>query len=159
MSQSVRTSPEVDARCLGPTAANSHASPKRQREETATGGVRRHEFPCLRCGLGWTGNPPRGLGWTGNPPRGLGWTGNPPRGLGWTGARHAQFPCKPEAPARGNRDGGCEAARIPLLALRAWMDGEPAARAWMDGGPPRAIPMQARSASERKPRRRSRGLG
>jgi hypothetical protein len=49
------------------------------------------------------------------------------------------------------------AGRIPLLALRAWMDADPVARAWMDADPvarawmdgdPVAIPMQARRASE-----------
>ena len=41
------------------------------------------------------------------------------------------------------------AARIPLLALRAWMA---EALAGVDGERVRLIPMQARSASERNPR-------
>ena len=39
--------------------AGSHASPKRQREETATGIVRQPAFPCLRCGLWWPGDARR----------------------------------------------------------------------------------------------------
>ena len=182
----------------GNRAANSHASPKRQREETATGVVRRAVFPCLRCGLGWTVDPSRGLGWTGDPSRGLGWTVDPSRaipmqarsaserkprrglcggpyslacaagldgrwtrragldgrgtrraGLDGRWTRRAQFPCKPEAPARGNRDGDRTGLDNAVTSAgRGARRADPFARAsgWLPPPPPR-------SAARRSPRR------
>ena len=80
-----------------------------------------------------------------------GWTGFPCLrcGLGWTVVRRAPFPCKPEAQARGNRDGEREGGPDSLACAAgldgrwsvalAWMDGGTVARAWMDGGPSRGL--------------------
>jgi hypothetical protein len=121
----------------GTATRNSHASPKRQREETATGVVRRAEFPCLRCGLGWTGSRHAGLDGRGTA-----------RPIPMTGSRHSQFPCKPEAPARGNRDAvrtGVDNAATS--AGRGARRADPFARA--SGWPP---PPPPRSADRRSPR-------
>ena len=158
MSQSVRTIAERDARCRGlpraiPMTGNgasiSHASPKRKREETATGVVRRHVFPCLRCGLGWAGEP-AARAWMGGGTRRAGLDGrgaaacNPMTGNGASNS-HA-------SPKREREETATPFARAwtgaATSAGRGARRAGPFARA--SGWPP---PPPPRSAARRSPRR------
>jgi hypothetical protein len=152
-------------------------------------------FPCLRCGLGWTGCPSRGplpskpearargirVPFPSRQPAfpclrcGLGWRevstragrshpspkrereesashshhANPHSlacAAGLDGGRETRAGRSHPSPKREREESASHshhANRIPLLALRAWMEGVRLAR---------ATPIQARSASERNPR-------